>query len=131
VVAVALISLISVSAFSVGLPALGYVGCAEEVRTVSRAAQRARHVAQYFDRGNVRLEMVDDRFVVRVLGNDVAESETIDVFERQTLLPISFPSITFRENSGTLVGSAASVDIGSPTSTCQRSITISKHGVIE
>lgn len=131
ILTLSLLSIITSGAIAFSLPAMSQFACREEGEIAEMLVERARHISQHVERGNVELKIENNRYRVVALGDDITDPLEIEsVVRRSTVGSLVRSNIIFWKGFGSPVQSNAEIFIGSEGDGCQKTITINNAGAI-
>lgn len=129
ILVMALVALITATSIVLSLPALGRFSCIQEIRAVTLAVERARHISQFMKRGYVLLEITGDGYAI-AQSRDGETPVLVDHVGRQSALPVTASDdIIFYNNAGA-PGRNIGISVGGEGFLCHEIITINNVGAI-
>ncbi|MEK7390663.1 MAG: type II secretion system protein [Patescibacteria group bacterium] len=129
VLVLALVALIAIASITFSLPALGRFSCLQEIRAVTLAIERARHIAQFMKRGYVLLEITDDGYVIAQSREGEAPF-LVDQVGRQSALPVTATDDIIFQNRVGAPAQNIGISVGGEGFLCHKTITINNAGAI-
>lgn len=129
ILVMALVALIAVTSIVLSMPALGRFSCLQEIKAVTLAIERARHIAQFMKRGYVLLEIAGDGYAI-AQSRDGETPVLADHVGRQSALSVTADDdIIFHNNVGA-PDRNIEISVGGEGFSCHKIITINNAGAI-
>ncbi len=141
VLILAIVSFVAVASVALSLPTIGRFSCIQETAAIRLALERARHISQFSNSGDVRLEIMADQYEISALGHDASQSDpvVVDQVDRRVAVHVAANrEIRFLEHSGALSQDSSNspseppleISIGGQDFGCEQHILINNAGTI-